>query len=87
MDTRNRSKVTANNITMKEVSELLRFTLIVAMIALPGLLAAQPDIDDDVLDNPVPFDGGVLVLVLSAVAYGLKKVNYRKKTETGDTNF
>jgi hypothetical protein len=52
--------------------------LLIIIVALPHVASAQPVIEEDVLDNPVPFDGGVTLLVASALVYGLSK-NYRKK--------
>ncbi|MCW3110898.1 MAG: hypothetical protein JWQ09_5404 [Segetibacter sp.] len=57
--------------------------LIITTVNLPGLLKAQPPIDnDDVADNPVPFDGGISLLVAAAIGYGLKKANNKKKADT-----
>jgi len=54
------------------------------MLCVPMLLRAQ-DFDDNTLDNPVPFDGGVSCLVGAAVLYGLKKAHSRKKNAGDDT--
>lgn len=49
------------------------------MVALPELLKAQTYFEDDTMDNPVPFDGGVTLLVAAGIGYGLKKVHDTKK--------
>lgn len=67
---------------MYRTTKLLRLLLIADMIAIPRLLAAQSGFEDDVLDNPVPFDGGVSLLVLVAISYGLKKAYNKRKTDT-----
>lgn len=67
---------------MKRTGKILKLLLIILMVSLPVLLKAQPPIDDDVLDNPVPFDGGTVVLVTAAIAYGLKKANSKKKVNS-----
>ncbi len=45
------------------------------------LIYAQGGFDDNVNDNPVPFDGGVSLLVAAGVGYGLKKAHERKKAQ------
>lgn len=47
----------------------------------PMLIFAQGGFDDNVNDNPVPFDGGVSLLVAAGVGYGLKKAHERKKAQ------
>jgi hypothetical protein len=42
-------------------------------------MAAQPVVVDDVQDNPVPFDGGVSLLVAAAIGYGIKKAHNNKR--------
>lgn len=41
-------------------------------------LTAQP-FDDDVLDNPVPFDNGVVLLIAVALGYGVKRFSQKGK--------
>jgi hypothetical protein len=36
----------------------------------------------DVTDNPVPFDGGISLLVAAGIGYGLKRVHDKKKKQT-----
>jgi hypothetical protein len=52
------------------------------MFLTPALLQAQPNLEDEnVLDNPVPFDGGVSCLVAATVVYGLRKIRSMKNSE------
>lgn len=69
---------------MKKMAKKLKLVIIVAMIAIPGALIAQPDMGDggDDVDD-VPLDGGVSLLVAAGLGYGLKKV-YDKKREEKD---
>lgn len=75
---------------MKKVINRLRLALLITIIAVPTFLTAQtppppgsgdPDDPNNVPDVPIPFDGGVSLLVAAGVAYGLKKVHERKKAE------
>ncbi len=70
---------------MWKTGQLIRMLLLIILISLPALLMAQggqppggPD-GDDTLDNPIPFDGGVSLLVAAGIAYGLKKAHEKKK--------
>ncbi len=65
---------------MKNKAKKFRMILLVCVIILPGFLFAQPGgFDDDVLDNPVPFDGGVTLLVAAGLGYGIKKYRDNRK--------
>lgn len=64
---------------MKNVFKVLRLLVLAGMIVLPKLIAAQPVVVDDVQDNPVPFDGGVSLLVAAAIGYGIKKAHNNKR--------
>lgn len=67
---------------MKKTANKLKLLLIIVMITMPGILMAQNpggDPEDDVQDFPVPFDGGVSLLVAAGIGYGLKKVHDSKK--------
>lgn len=49
---------------------------------MPVLLIAQPGgFDDDVQDNPIPFDGGVSLLIVAGLGYGVKKAYSKRKEE------
>jgi hypothetical protein len=68
---------------MKNMVRKLRVLIMVSALFLPVLLMAQDPggFDDDVIDNEVPFDGGVSVLVASGIAYGIKKVRDGRKRQ------
>lgn len=66
---------------MKQIEKFTSL-LITLMVSLPALLQAQPALDDDVLDNAVPFDGGISLLIAAAIGYGLKKANNKKKANS-----
>jgi hypothetical protein len=67
---------------MNKISKTLSLLLIILLVNIP-VSFAQPVIDeDDVQDNPVPFDGGVGVLVAAAIYYGLKKAHRKKQPDT-----
>ena len=55
--------------------------MIVCIVCTPVFLLAQPGFDDDVTDNPVPFDGGVGLLVAAAIGYGVKRKMAAKKAK------
>ena len=66
---------------MRNKVKMLRMILLACVIIIPGFLFAQPGgFDDDVLDNPVPFDGGVTLLVAAGLGYGIKKFREDRKT-------
>ena len=65
---------------MKNKAKKLRMILLACIIIIPGLVFAQPGgFDDDVLDNPIPFDGGVTLLVAAGLGYGIKKYRDNRK--------
>lgn len=67
---------------MKNTIYRMRLFLIVFILSIaPILIYAQGGFDDNVNDNPVPFDGGVSLLVAAGVGYGLKKAHERKKAQ------
>ena len=58
---------------------MLRIAIIACLILVPAIMFAQGGFPDDVVDNPVPFDGGVTLLLAAGIGYGIKKArNYRK---------
>lgn len=59
---------------IKHINLLL---LIIMLIALPVMLQAQPEFEDDVED--VPFDGGISLMIAAGVAYSVKKVRDSRK--------
>ncbi len=56
-------------------------SLFAFIICFPVLVQGQSGFDDDTLDNPVPFDGGVTLLIAAIVGYGLKKANGKRKAD------
>jgi hypothetical protein len=67
---------------MKKFSVRLKSILIVFILFIPMfLMAGGPPMDDDVLDNEVPFDGGLTLLIAAGIGYGLKKVHDKRKEE------
>ena len=64
---------------MKKIPAFLVITFTVLMFALPFVSKAQdgPDEPGDP-DSDVPFDGGVSILVATAVGYGIKKMKKSK---------
>jgi hypothetical protein len=71
---------------MKKLSKLFALLQVVLIVCLPALLKAQP-FDDDVMDNPVPFDGGVSLLLAAAIGYGLKYAHDKKKDDKSKNFF
>ena len=62
----------------------IKILFAVCAIFFPVLLMAQDPggFDDDVTDNPVPFDGGVSILVAAGIGYGIKKArDTRRKAQ------
>ena len=69
---------------MKKMEGMRRLVFLVLIIFVPMVIYAQTDpggFDDDVLDNPVPFDGGVSLLVAAGIGYGIKKVRDSRKNQ------
>lgn len=64
---------------MKNMVNKLKLLLLIGMLTMPVILMAQDPFEEDVPDVPVPFDGGVSLLVAAGIAYGLKKVHDSKK--------
>jgi hypothetical protein len=68
---------------MKTTVRILQVLIVFCFLCLPYILLAQGPggFDDDVIDNPVPFDGGVSLLVAAGIGYGIKKVRDQRKRE------
>ncbi len=72
---------------MKQVFNSMKGILVIAFfLGAPLFTIAQGGFDDNVNDNPVPFDGGVSLLVAAGIGYGLKKANDRKKANKAEEN-
>jgi hypothetical protein len=61
---------------------ILSMILGVALLFTANQISAQPGFDDDVEDTPI--DGGISLVVVAGLAYGIKKV---VDTSKKDTNF
>jgi hypothetical protein len=66
---------------MNKKVKKLTIVIIACLIILPTVIFAQGGFDDDVLDNPVPFDGGVSLLIAAGLGYGIKKVREQRRAE------
>ena len=66
---------------MSKKVKKLSLVIIACLIILPCVLFAQGGFDDDVTDNPVPFDGGVTLLLAAGLGYGIKKVRDHRQAE------
>ena len=64
---------------MNKKVKKLSIVIIACFIMLPGIVFAQGGFDDDVTDNPVPFDGGVTLLLAAGLGYGIKKVREQRQ--------
>ena len=61
---------------MKLRISTIQVAVLVALSLLPSLLHAQPGFGDDVDD--VPVDGGLSLLIVAGVGYGIKKIRKHK---------
>ena len=66
---------------MKKAFSTLGLLFLLSMNFAGNSAKAQTGFPDDTLDNPVPFDAGVLVLVIIGVLYGFIIAFERKKIE------
>ncbi len=57
-------------------TQLITFSLLFVLFALPAICHAQPGFGDDTDD--VPIDGGLSLLVAAGVGYGAKKLKERR---------
>jgi hypothetical protein len=70
---------------MNRLSKTFKIIIAICAISLPSFVVAQGFGDDspcsgenNVDDVPCPFDGGVTLLVMAGVGYGLKKARDTK---------
>ncbi len=49
------------------------------VVSVPTLGYAQPDPGGDPDDTPIPFDGGITLVIAAGVAYGLKQTRKDKE--------
>jgi len=59
-------------------TQIIKFIILVALSIPYSSTYAQPGFDDDVEDTPI--DGGVGLLIVAGVWYGIKKVRNSKIT-------
>jgi hypothetical protein len=64
---------------MKLKSVLTLAVYAVALLCLPALVYAQGDPGPD--PDPIPFDGGLSMLIAAGVAYGAKKAYDKRKKD------
>ncbi len=57
----------------------LAFVLFI-MFVLHDSAFAQPEFDDDVTDTPI--DGGIVILTIASITYGVKKLFNKSKLES-----
>lgn len=70
----------SNKMNIKLILKRLSVALVIA--SLPVFVQAQPDPGGDPDDTPIPFDGGLSLVIAAGVGYGLKKAhNARKQKE------
>ena len=55
-----------------------RISFFEIILLLPTVLHAQPGFTDDTADAPI--DGGLSLLIVSGVGYGVKKMRERRKS-------
>ncbi len=64
---------------MKRYTGVFQLIILLAICFLPSIVHAQPDPGGDP-DATVPIDGGLSILAVAGVSYGVKKIrDYRKK--------
>lgn len=57
---------------MSCIKMITKYSLVIAMLAMPAALYAQgPGFDEDVADTPI--DGGVTLITAAAAGYGIKR--------------
>lgn len=66
---------------MKILSSQTKLLLFVSVFTIPNLLSGQPSTEEDILDNPVPFDGWIIFLIIAVTLYKLFKVVQKKKVQ------
>jgi len=70
-------------IQMKKIPTLLILLFTAVIFSLPLVTKAQggPDTPGDPPPDDTPFDGGLSILVVTAVGYGITKMKKNKSTE------
>jgi hypothetical protein len=66
----------------KNIRTVIKIFLIIIIFCLPFLAMAQPSgpgCDPGIDPTCVPIDGGLIFLILAALAYGIKKIRDERK--------
>ncbi len=64
----------------------IQFIILIACILVPCLVHAQPGLGADDVDDGVPIDGGLSLLIAAGVGYGAKKIKQRKTKDKKETS-
>jgi len=67
-------------------TQLTTCILLFILFILPAFLHAQPGLGTDDVDDSVPIDGGLSLLVAAGVGYGAKKLKERKTRDKKETS-
>ncbi|WP_410222150.1 PID-CTERM protein-sorting domain-containing protein [Pedobacter sp.] len=73
------------SIYKKIVYVFLGLLVLTTTVHAQGFPCPDPDEPCDPDDVNVPFDGGASLLIAAGVAYGLKKINDKRKEESQTT--
>jgi len=63
---------------MKNIYKTVQVFMVIMALTCTTSLSAQPSFDDDVEDG-IPLDGGLSLLIAGAAAYGIKKLRGKKE--------
>jgi hypothetical protein len=64
---------------MKSIAGKISILVTILMILIPLCVLAQPGFGGGDVDDTVPLDGGLSLLVAAGVGYGAKKINEKRK--------
>ncbi len=59
-------------------TQIIIFGLLLVFFVIPSISHAQPPVFTDDVNDDVPIDGGLSLLVAAGVGYGVKKLRARK---------
>lgn len=63
---------------MKNIVKTFQIVVVILAMTYTTGVSAQPSFDDDVEDG-IPLDGGLSLLIAGAAAYGIKKLRNNKE--------
>ena len=63
---------------MKNIFKTFQIVIVILTLTSTATVYGQPSFDDDVEDG-IPLDGGLSLLIAGAAAYGVKKLKGAKK--------